>query len=896
MMFEDGICEVIDGFYSKTIKFSDINYQIAKREDQVEIFSKYCEFLNYFDSTIPVQITIVNRAIDKADFKNQMFLKKRNDRLDVYRDEYNQMLHDKALEGQNSILREKYLTFSSFAADHETAITTLARIETDVLNNFKSLGCDTKTMSGTERLELLHNVFLQHKHPFSFKYDYLVSSDLKTKDFIAPDSFDFSDKSRFEFGDRFGQVLYLKDLPPDLSDKLLSEISDLPINMLINIHINSVEQDKALDLVKQKISFMEQQKIDEQKKALKAGYDVDMIPYELKYSLNEAEELLDDLQNKNQRMFRATIIIFTSADSLEKLDDNIYQISSVARKNNCKVGTLDYLQEEGLNSSLPLGLNHIEIQRTLTTASTAIFIPFTTVELFQSGGMYYGLNALSRNLIFFDRKSLKNANGFILGTPGCFTSDEKFNLADGTVISFKDAIEKFEDKEFKVKSFDIKNQKEVIGTARNPRKTKSVRELQEISVKDHAGKITNIKSTADHLYLMADGNYKEACNLVCGDKFLASDLEVLDSVKLSLSEAVDVYDIEVDEYENFQLECGIYVHNSGKSFAAKREMVNVLLATDDEVLIIDPEREYTPLVKGFGGEIIHISAGSKTHINPLDITMDYSDDDDPLLLKSEFILSLCELLIGGRNGLSAAEKTVIDRSVKITYAKYFSNPETNPVPTLLDFHEVLKKQPEQEAINIALALELYVTGSLGVFAQPTNIDIKNRLVVFDIKDLGKQLRTMGMLIVLDQIWNRITQNRAIGKRTWIYMDEIYLLFQNEYSANYLFELYKRARKWGGIPTGITQNVEDLLISDLARRMLSNSDYIMMLNQAPTDRQELAQLLNISSQQLGYVTNANAGQGLLFSGSSIIPFIDKFPTETNLYKMMTTKPEEVQIDV
>jgi len=749
-MFEDGICKVVEGFYSKTIKFSDINYQIARREDKVEIFSKYCEFLNYFDFSIPVQITIVNRTIDKSDFRKQMFLKMREDGINKYREEYNQMLNDKALQGQNSILREKYLTFSTFASDYESAISALSRIETDVMGNFKALGCDVKALSGTERLELLHNVFIQNKYPFTFKYDYLVSSNLKTKDFIAPDSFDFTSKSRFEFGDMFGQVLYLKDLPPDLSDKLLSEISDIPVNMIINLQINSVEQDKALNLVKQKISFMEQQKIDEQKKALKSGYDVDMIPYELKYSLNEAQELLDDLQNKNQRMFKATILIMVSADSIEKLDDNVYQITSVARKNNCKIGNLDYMQEEGLNSSLPIGLNHVDIQRTLTTASTAIFMPFTTVELFQSGGMYYGLNALSRNLIFFDRKSLKNANGFILGTPG-----------------------------------------------------------------------------------------------------------------------------------------------SGKSFAAKREMINVLLNSDDEVLVIDPEAEYIQIAKGLNGEIIHISAGSKTHINPMDITMDYSDDDDPLILKSEFILSLCELLIGGRNGLSGPEKTVIDRSVKITYAKYFSNPHKNTVPTLMDFYEILKNQPEQEAINIALALELYVTGSLGVFAQTTNIDINNRFVVFDIKDLGKQLRTFGMLIVLDQIWNRITQNRAIGKRTWIYMDEIYLLFQNEYSANYLFELYKRARKWGGIPTGITQNVEDLLISDLARRMLSNSDYIMMLNQAPTDRTELAKLLNISNQQLGYVTNANAGQGLIFSGSSIIPFIDKFPIETSLYKMMTTKPEEIQ---
>ena len=422
---------------------------------------------------------------------------------------------------------------------------------------------------------------------------------------------------------------------------------------------------------------------------------------------------------------------------------------AAARKNNCKMGYLDYLQEKAMNSTMPVGKNSIEIQRTLTTASTGIFVPFTAQELFQEGGMYYGLNALSRNLIFFNRKTLKNPNGFILGTPG-----------------------------------------------------------------------------------------------------------------------------------------------SGKSFSAIREIVNVLLSTEDEVLIIDPEREYAQLAKGFGGEIIHISAGSKAHINPLDITMDYADDDNPLLLKSEFVLSLCELLIGGRNGMTAAQKTVIDRACKMTYQPYFSNPNKNPVPTLKDFYKILKEQPENEAVSIALSLELYIEGSLSVFANPTNIDTNNRFIVFDIRDLGKQLKTMGILIVLDQIWNRITQNRALGKRTWIYIDEIYLLFQNEYSANYLFELYKRARKWGAIPTGITQNVEDLLVSDLARRMLSNTDFVMMLNQATSDRVELAALFNISNQQVSYVTNSQEGQGLLFAGNAMIPFIDKFPTDTDLYAMMTTKIEEV----
>ena len=752
-MFQDGICEVETGLYSKCIKISDINYRIADRDEKVSTFTKYSEVLNYCDPSVFLQISIINRRIDKELFEKTMLCELTGDELDKHRIEMNSMLESKALEGDNGMLREKYVTFSTYASTYQTAIPALERLETDISDLFKTVGCEIKKMSGHERLLLIHDInYPDAKLPWT--YENLVYDSLTTKDAVAPTSYNFKDnKSQFEMGDITGQVLYVKDLPADLADDLISVISDLPIDLTITLHINSEEQDKAFSLVKQKISFMEQQKIDEQKKAQKAGYDVDMIPYELKYSLAEAQELLDDLQNKNQRMFKLTVLIYTFSNDYDTLLENVYRIMATARKKNCKIAKLDYLQEEGINSTYPIGKNHMPIQRTLTTASTAIFIPFTTQELFQKGGNYYGMNSLSGKPIFFDRKTLKTPTGMILGTPG-----------------------------------------------------------------------------------------------------------------------------------------------SGKSFAGKREIENILLTDpNSEVIVIDPEREFTLLAEGFDGVVVNISASSEQHINPMDITMDYSGEKEPLTLKSDFILTICELLIGGREGLSGAQRSIISRACMITYQPYFSNSKKNKMPTLKDFYNTIKQQPEPEAQAIALDLELYIEGTLSTFAFPTNVDTQKRFIVFDVRDLGKQLRTFGMLVVLDQIWNRITLNRAEGKRTWIFIDEIQLLFQNDQSANFIMEmfaLWARARKWGAIPTGITQNVETLLLSDLARRMLSNSEFIMMLNQSASDRYELADLLKISPEQLKYVTNSEPGHGLLRAGSALVPFKDDFPKNTNLYRMMTTKIEEV----
>ena len=572
---------------------------------------------------------------------------------------------------------------------------------------------------------------------------------LSTKDCIGPMSFKF-EKDYMMIGDKYARALFLSDLPTFLTDNILAELTNTDCNMLTTLNYESIQQDKALRIVQNQMININANVIDKQKRASKAGYSTDLISPELTKAQSEANELLQDLTSKNQKMFLLTIVIVHFADTLEELNKHTEIISSTARKFICRVRVLHYQQENGLNSALPLCNNQLHIKRTLTTESTSIFMPFSSQELMQKEGLYYGLNAVSRNLILLNRKASKNANGFILGTPG-----------------------------------------------------------------------------------------------------------------------------------------------SGKSFSAKREMLNVLLNTNDDVIVIDPEREYGPMAEMLGGEVVRIAAGSKYHLNPMDLDSDYADEDDPITLKSDFILSLCESVVGGRYGLDPIQRSIIDRCCRLVYAEYVQDFNPAKLPTLLDFQNLLEAQPEREAREIAIALEIYTRGSLDIFAHHTNVNNTGRFVIYDIKDIGNNIKTMAMLIVLDSIWNRIIQNRKKGKRTWFYIDEIYLLFTNETSATFLQQLYKRARKWGGVPTGITQNVEDLLRSETARTMLSNCEFIQMLNQAPLDRAELAHLLNISNTQLSYITNSASGEGLIYTGSSIVPFVDKFPTDTLMYKAMTTKVDEMK---
>ena len=751
-MGRDGICRVQDRLYSKTIRFYDINYQLAQNDDKSAIFENWCDFLNYFDSTIHFQLSFVNHKSNLLEFENVIRIEPQGDAYDDVRMEYARMLKDQLAKGNNGLMRTKYITFAIEADNILEARPKLERIEADILNNFKVLGVRAYPLNGVERLQILYETFNPEQDaPFTFQYEQLLTTGLSTKDFVAPTSFVFKHGRHFQMGETLGAASYLQILAPELTDKMLAEFLDMDKNLVVNLHVQSIDQMRAIKLVKGKVTDINRMKIEEQKKAVRSGYDMDIIPSDLMTYGNEAKRLLEDLQSRNERMFLVTVLFLNTAKTRQELDNAVFQTSGIAQKYNCVLRRLDYQQEQGLMSSIPLGLNLVPIKRALTTTSTAIFVPFTTQELFMEGeSLYYGLNALSNNMIMVDRKKLKNPNGLILGTPG-----------------------------------------------------------------------------------------------------------------------------------------------SGKSFSAKREISNVFFVTKDDVIICDPEGEYYPLVHALGGQVIHISPTSHDYINPMDINLDYSDDDNPLGFKSDFILSLCELIMGSRNGIEPEEKSVIDRCLPIVYRKYFEDPVPENMPTLGDLYKTLREQTEIQAQRIATALEIYVNGSLRVFNHRTNVELDNRIVCFDIKDLGKQLKKLGMLIVQDQVWNRVTLNRFTHKSTRYYVDEFHLLLKEEQTAAYSVEIWKRFRKWGGIPTGITQNIKDLLASREIENIFENSDFIYMLNQASGDRQILAKQLNISPYQLSYVTNSGEGEGLLFYGNIIIPFKDRFNKNLKLYSLMTTKPVEVE---
>ena len=750
-MFRDGICQVSHRYYTKMVEFFDINYELLEVDDQADILAQYSKLINYFDPSVKFELVLFNRQVNEQMLTEQFDIPWQEDDFNDIREEYTEMLKKQAAKGNNGIIKSKYLIFGVESNGYKEAKSRLNNIEKDVIRNLNNIGTLARGLDGKERLRILHEYFNQDTmEPFRFSFKDLAESGKSVKDYIAPPGFDFRYPNRFKSGNMYGCVSYLDIIAPKFTDELIKHLLDIDANLTISMHMQTEDPVKAIKKLKAVISNIQKMKIEEQKKAVRSGYDMDILPTDIVTYEKDTLEFLDDLNTSNQKMINMTFLITCYGRTKRELESLMQRVSGIIQQANCDLRCLQYLQEQGLMASAPIGCNETGIERTLSTKSTAILVPFCTQELFMPApAIYYGLNALSNNMIMVDRKKLKNPNGLILGTPG-----------------------------------------------------------------------------------------------------------------------------------------------SGKSFAAKREITNAFFVTKDDIIIGDPEGEYYPLVHALGGQVVHISPTSKDYINPMDINMDYSDDDNPLGVKSDFVLSLCELIMGSRDGIEAEEKSVIDRCLPLVYQKYFADPKPENMPVLGDLYDCLRKQKEPQAQRIATALEIYVNGSLKVFNHRTNVELNNRIVCFDIKELGKQLKKIGMLIVQDQVWNRVTINRGI-KSTRYYIDEFHLLLKEEQTAAYSVEIWKRFRKWGGIPSGITQNIKDLLASREIENIFENSDFILMLNQAAGDRQILAKQLNISPYQLSYVTNSGEGEGLLFYGTTIIPFKDKFDKNLKLYSLMTTKPEEVE---
>lgn len=748
-MYENGVCEAAPGHYSKTLSLSDINYQTARQEEQFNIFGDYCELLNACDPSTTLQLTLMNKRIDIDSFEKELFYELTEDEQDVYRHELNAMLKKNVEEGQSNFVREKYTTFSVKASNLEEATRFLDRTEMELMGNFETMEVECQALTGIERLKVCHDI-MKPDDLFHFSYEDLLYSGLATKSAIAPSGFNFKhSKNAFEMGDGFAQVIYLKDYPSNLSDKLIMEIMDIPEELTLSIHFQPTAQDEANQLVKSKKMFMESEKSNHQQKNIQKNISPDLLPYELKDSLKEADALLEDLLSRGQKLFYTTFVVMVRAETEEKLHDVVEQVRSVGRKKDCGFSKLEYLQEKGLNTTLPFGRNVVDIERTLTTANAAIFIPFTAQDLHHKGGKYYGINKLTKNVVMVNRQKLNTPSGFILGSSG-----------------------------------------------------------------------------------------------------------------------------------------------SGKGVSKKVEMITTLLKyPKDEIISIDPEDEDAEIAKAFGGQMIKISPNTTTHLNLLDITEDLNGEEDPVRLKSDFLLTAFENLIGGNVGLSSSARSMIDRVTRLTFMDYL-NKDNVPMPTLQEWFKLLKEQPEPEAQSLALSLEVYIEGSLDIFSHATNVELSNRFIIYNTKQLGGQLKTFGMMVVLDQVWNRIVRNRERGIRTWLYIDEMQLMLNDEYCENYFFELWSRIRKWGAIPTGITQNVETLLLSDKARRSLSNSEFIIMLKQAKSDQVELEKLFGLSYEQSKYLVNPEKGAGLIRAGNAIIPFTNTLNKDMTLYDLVTTDPEEV----
>ena len=749
-MYPDGICHVTGKTYSKAVRFDDLTYRLAQPETKDRIFSDWCDFHNSFDPSVHFQISCMNLSTDLTPYQDRLRIPRQQNDCDKLGAELENVMLAQFSKGNNGLLKSRYVVFSVEVDSPKQAKPRLELIETDVLRSFKKLGTKAYSMDGKERLTLLHNIFhMDTREQLQFDWSWLLPSGLNTKDFIAPSSFDFSSTRSFTMGGQYCAVSALNIMASRMDDELITKLMALNSNLIVSIQIQPMEQAAALKMIRRTMTNVDAMKISEQKKAVRGGYDMDILPRSITTYGEETEKMLDALQNQDERLFLFTVLLLNSSASPQKLKRDIAHVQSLVQQRNCSLIRLDFQQERGLNSCLPLGVNQVTIHRAMPTAGVAILLPFSSRELFQDGeAIYYGQNVTSNNLIMADRKRLRNPNGIFLGSPG-----------------------------------------------------------------------------------------------------------------------------------------------SGKSFVAKREMLHVFFVTPDDILICDPESEYGPLVERLHGQVIRLAPNSKHYINPLDLDIVHADDVSPLTLKYEFVMSMFELILKKRGGLQADEVSVLDKAVQAIYRPYLADPKPENMPILEDLYVELLSIGSAPAKYLANTLEPYVNGSQNFFNHRTNVELNNRIVCYDIKEISASLKALGMLVIQDHVWSRVAANRALGKSTRYYADEFHLLLLSEQTAAYSAEMWKRFRKWGGIPTGLTQNIKDLLASPQIENIFDNSDFYILLNQQPGDREILEKRLNISPQQLESITQSAAGEGLTIYGDTILPFRDNFPKNTELYRLMNTKPNE-----
>lgn len=763
-MFKDGICQVDRAYYTKMVEFYDINYDLLEVEDQGDILEDYSKFINYFDPSIQFELFLFNRQVNEKTLTEQFNIALQEDQYDDIRDEYTQMLKYQAAKGNNGILKSKYVIFGVKSLGYKEARNRLNNIEKDVIRNLNAIGTGARVLDGKERLRVLHEYFNQGTmEPFRFSFQELAQSGKSVKDYIAPPGFDFRYPSRFRSGDMFGSVFYLDMIAPRFTDEMVKKLLDIDDNLTITMHMQTFDPVKAIKRLKNALSDIQKMKIEEQKKAVRSGYDMDILPTDIVTYEKDTLDLLEDLNTSNQKLIKMTFLITCFGRTKKQLENITQRVSGIIQQANCNLRCLQYLQEQGLMASAPIGCNDTGIERDLTTKSTAVLVPFSTQELFMSGqAIYYGLNALSNNMIMADRKKLRTPNGVILGTPG-----------------------------------------------------------------------------------------------------------------------------------------------SGKSFSAKREILSCFLITRDDILVCDPEGEYYPLIQALGGQVVRLATNSEDYLNPMDIQLSHKNDKEALKLKSDFLITLCDLIAGGKDGLENDEKGIIDECIRHIYDAYFADPVPEKMPILEDLYQALihyeprnvaselAVETKAKAVRIANSLVLYVHGSQNYFNHRTNVDSQNRILCFDIRDLGNQLKEIGMLIVQDAVWNRVSKNRERRIATRYYCDEFHLLLKERQTAVYSVEIWKRFRKWGGIPTALTQNVGDFLKSEEIEGILGNSDFVYLLNQNAKDKNILMDKLGLSEKQMLHVTNSEPGSGLILFDNVVIPFVDKYPTDTKTYAIMNTKPEESQ---